>query len=269
MQSVLFRRPLRATRAFTLIEVLVVVAIIALPISILLPSLKMARENARATICGTNGHQMGLALQMYMNVYRYTTAHHLVNNSVTTTEWVMFPVRLLRSISSSGKKYNQQQIFWCPNAVSIEKWDGVKRITPWKTGSQKDFPTFDYGINDWGSLNVSDPCQGMGGHVYNPTYKDQPAQGPQFGERPVEKLKRPAHFLAFADNNINQAGQYDWDTALDPNSPSEWPGNRHSNLRCMVVFADGHALLMQQKKLTDMNNDGIRRMWNNDDKPHR
>ena len=45
------------TRAFTLIEVLVVVAIIALLVAILLPSLARAREEARATACGSNMKQ--------------------------------------------------------------------------------------------------------------------------------------------------------------------------------------------------------------------
>ena len=268
MRSRLLSHPHWRARAFTLIEILVVVAIIALLIAILLPSLAAARENAKATLCASNGHQMGLALQMYTNVYKYTTAHHLVNNSVTPTEWVLFPVRLLRATSASGKNRGQYQIFWCPTAISQEKWDGVKRITPQQTGNPNDFPTFDYGINDWGTTNVSYPCQGMGGHIFDPNNATAPAQARDYGERLFDKFKRPGHMIAFGDNNINQAGQYNWDTALDPTNELEWPGNRHSNNRVMIVWADGHANLQQQKLLVDITKEGVRRMWNNDDKPH-
>ncbi|HPD30608.1 MAG TPA: prepilin-type N-terminal cleavage/methylation domain-containing protein [Phycisphaerae bacterium] len=56
----------RRQTAFTLIEVLVVVAIIALLIAILLPSLKAARENARATVCGHQQRQLAQAGTIWM-----------------------------------------------------------------------------------------------------------------------------------------------------------------------------------------------------------
>ncbi len=62
----------RRTSGFTLIELLVVVAIIALLISILLPSLSKARAQARSTLCASRVGQLAKAILIYADDYDET-----------------------------------------------------------------------------------------------------------------------------------------------------------------------------------------------------
>ena len=60
-------RPERRGAAFTLIELLVVIAVIGVLASLLLPVLGRVKESGRSAACLSNLHQIGIALQLYVD----------------------------------------------------------------------------------------------------------------------------------------------------------------------------------------------------------
>jgi prepilin-type N-terminal cleavage/methylation domain-containing protein/prepilin-type processing-associated H-X9-DG protein len=66
-QSSLGRSP---AKGFTLVELLVVIAVIGVLVALLLPAIQTARESARKAQCANNLKQIGLAMQNYVIDYR-------------------------------------------------------------------------------------------------------------------------------------------------------------------------------------------------------
>lgn len=261
-----------SSRAFTLIEVLVVVAIIALLISILLPSLAAARRQARSVACRANVHQMGIALTMYTNQYGYYPGHHLKDDS--QDQYILWPIRLMRFMKGAGGgTRGQYQVYWCPDSKYKKHWDGQQRL--WRSSTNirpNDCNNFDYGYNDWGVNETHStpgaPNLGLGAHIVTQT---TPRLEIKDGEVRFEKVKRPADMITIADNDADDPNGKpgEWDTAIDPidDPPDrEWPGFRHDK-GCNVLWADGHADWQLQKKLVEKSH-GARRKWNNDFRAH-
>jgi prepilin-type N-terminal cleavage/methylation domain-containing protein len=141
-------------RGFTLIEVLVVVAVIVLLVAILLPSLSQARERSRATVCLSQLKEMGRALQMYGVDYRDSLPGPLHPGVLKETYNMFFasdydgyhlPYFLRRYFSErthSQGKFTDSMVS-CPTAVALSP-SGLKATSVASSGY---FP-FSYSLNN-------------------------------------------------------------------------------------------------------------------------
>ncbi len=122
--SNMYRRHLpRPVGGFTLIEVLVVVAIIALLIAVLLPTLGRARAQARLSLCGSRLRQVGVAMNLFATEHRGRVPRGVSRHGGTTLaeapNWVRMVSRMFGDKTNYAANFNRvrverYEVFSCP-----------------------------------------------------------------------------------------------------------------------------------------------------------
>jgi prepilin-type N-terminal cleavage/methylation domain-containing protein len=140
-------------RAFTLIDLLVVIAIIAILMAILMPALQRIKKQARGVACQSNLHQWGMIWAMY-----------------TQDHDGYFPTAVLtwRALVKQYHKDEDQEITLCPVATKLYSEGAMPPLGAWEQTrdqggrDRSDRPyASSYGINQW----VYDAPQVVGGRI--------------------------------------------------------------------------------------------------------
>ena len=244
--------PRRKISGFTLVELLVVIGIIALLISILLPSLNKARAAANEVKCKANLRQMGQAMQMYTNEWKFYPGCRNIDGR---GQYAVWPTRLRQYMKGGNAVFRCPQrspeYDWKVNDYntantslnSIESDTGFGYNFDRKSGKgeallmennldQNYIPIWSYGYNDWGAGDV-----GPGGAIGNRASRGFGADLNDAKSKEVKaaQLRGASEVIVIADNTPDRKFDYN----IDPKDPSEAPGNIHHG-GANVLFGDSH-----------------------------
>jgi prepilin-type N-terminal cleavage/methylation domain-containing protein/prepilin-type processing-associated H-X9-DG protein len=103
----------RRQAAFTLVEMLVVIAIISILASLLLPILGKVRETARAGVCMSNQKQVGMMFMGYIDDNNGWICSHYFGSSSPTTD------RRWHQRLENMNYANSRETFMCPSDPSV------------------------------------------------------------------------------------------------------------------------------------------------------
>lgn len=115
----------KVSHGFTLIELLVVISIIALMISILLPSLSRARDASRSVLCLSRQRQCTLALNIYAQDFNGIIPGYWVSANDHSGRWAIRLIRMglpqsFEDPTDPPENSPALEIFRCPSAKPDE-----------------------------------------------------------------------------------------------------------------------------------------------------
>ena len=210
-------RPANQVRAFTLVEMLVVIATIAILAAILLPVLSGAQARAQRTTCLNNLKQINLGIRLYAD------ENSDVLPNLGNLTWVAYREAIKGYAGLDGSSSSNDRIFTCPADTFYVTITNLSVVVPYGRHVQSFFDYSSYAFN----------CMNL---VTNYSEFILPEGLPGIGGEKVSSIKNPVRTLLAEEATCLLP--WSWHRPEPPSAPGVLSFNNAWNV---VSYVDGHA----------------------------
>jgi prepilin-type N-terminal cleavage/methylation domain-containing protein/prepilin-type processing-associated H-X9-DG protein len=237
----------KTKRAFTLVELLVVLAIIGILAALLLPAVSRSKGKGRQMQCVSNLHQLGLGLQNFASDNHAYPSAFAGTNSDNPGSWYIQLQCGGFDVSKPRTNFIYEGVWRCPSAQgSVDPHSGGIPIS--------------YGYNAFGILAIGNPTNALGllGRLVSVSALFEPIR--------ESEVISPSEMIALGDSFVG--GVFFMREHLDYLDRGGRASSRHQG-RVNVAFCDGHVESPTLKSAFEDTNDAALARWNRDHLPHR
>lgn len=214
-------------KGFTLVELLVVISIIALLLSILMPSLQKAREQARAVVCKSRLKQLSLVIEFYKEAnnnyilprYDKVLAEMIKNGQSSAPKGTQYWTNRLTTYKYID--FDSRNIFFCPSHIPRNYEEAESKL-----GNSWDNVGCTFGMRDWYG-----PGESTNNEIYSP--------------HKFDVIRSPSDFFLLADSIWNTANpvynlSQSYMIGLGDSTGNSGRIHVRHNKKASTLFADGH-----------------------------
>jgi prepilin-type processing-associated H-X9-DG protein len=251
-----------ASRAFTLLELLVVISIIFILAALLLPSLSRTKQKAQQINCVSNLHQLGVALQNFVTDNHAYPSYMGPTNSENPGWWFtqVETAGFGKAQLPTNFVFDTKGVWRCPSAPNVYLWPGEGQGQPFECTYGYNV----YGVSSTGGGITNNNALGLRGNLAQ--------TGGIFPKSTAFQLVKetdvvvPSDMMAMGDSIVGDIRFLRLDLAYYDKYGRATA--RHQG-RINVVFCDGHVESPKLNFLYDDLSDVALARWNRDHQPHR
>lgn len=202
-------------RAFTLVELLMVIAIIGILAALLFPVLAAAKNRAKQTVCLNNLRQINIGIHVYTDEHENTSP---LEPNHSPTNFFMNYEALIKSDVGLGGAISNSALFACPADNFFYSDAYANSLVPQSAHSQAHFNYSSYAFNAGNIFVITNRWPGIAGGKMNsikePTktvlVNDLPAYAPFSWHQPqrlssglVAGMNNSKNMIGFADGHVS------------------------------------------------------------------